>query len=501
VKAVPTPDELVDGKYRLGRKLGEGGMGTVYVAEHTFLRRQVALKLLRKDVAEQPGVAARFQIEAQAASRLDHPSIVRVTDFGRTPDGQLYLVMELLEGHPLSDETRGGRPVERARALWIAGEICAALEAAHAAGVVHRDLKPENVLVCPQPGGREQLKIVDFGLAKLQGPEVVTRLTHTGTVMGTPEYMAPEQARGDADLDARVDVYALGVILYELLSGGVPFRGDNYNIVIFQILTGEPIPLGRAAPAIDEPIERLVMRAIAARREDRFPGARELGQALRALGAAAPPAYRIPAVLELNPLGAPDDRALSPTRPAMARPPAAPELMPLEPAPPARGAPEEAPASPSRLLEVSPRESRRPIPLARDSPLPPALEGPLDAVAAIPLARVSAPPPSPDLAPARPARRGRFSIALALAVALAAGGYLVLRARGERPTSVRIWIDGRPAGASLFVDGAEVAGNPFSIAYSEAIHQVRVEQRGRPARVYAFKPNEDQHVDVTPAGR
>jgi serine/threonine-protein kinase len=273
---------IIDGKYCVMRTLGQGGMGVVYVAEHTFLKKPVALKLLRGEVATQVGMAARFEQEARATSLIEHENVVRVTDFGRTPAGELYLVMELLDGRPLSAELLEKPKVKPGRALWVTQQVLRGLEAAHGQGVVHRDLKPDNVFVVSRTDGQELVKLVDFGIAKLRS-ETATHLTITGSVMGTPQYMSPEQARGEPDVDHRADLYAVGVMMYKMLAGQPPYRGENYNLLLFEILSGQPTPLEKVAPDVDKELIQIVMRAMASDRKKRYQNARELRVALEGI--------------------------------------------------------------------------------------------------------------------------------------------------------------------------------------------------------------------------
>src|SRR5439155_127934 len=222
---------VIDGKYRVRRRLAEGGMGAVFLADHLFLAKPVALKLLHAELSNQPDASERFIREARAASAIEHQNIVRVSDFGRAADGQLYLVMELLHGHTLAKELDGGNPLTPTRASFVACEVLRGLEAAHARGIVHRDLKPENVFIAPRPdGGDDAIKLLDFGIAHVApSGEAQGRLTKSGAIMGTPLYMAPEQIRGQRDLDARVDLYATGVMLYEMLAGRTPYGGHTFG--------------------------------------------------------------------------------------------------------------------------------------------------------------------------------------------------------------------------------------------------------------------------------
>ena len=270
-----TPETIFDGKYRILSDLGQGGAGLVYRAEHVFLRKKMALKLLRPEYASQPEIAMRFENEARATSLLDHENIIRVIDFGRAQSGEMYLVMELLPGRSLFEELSNSGIPAVARALVITQQILSGLEAAHEHGIVHRDLKPENVFLVDRPSGGDLIKLLDFGIAKLERATV--RMTTTGSLLGTPLYMSPEQARGETDIDARTDLHAVGVILYELLTGRTPYFGDNYNIVLFQIIRGEPPPL---PPTVDPALAAIVMRAIAPKRDARWPSARAMREEL-----------------------------------------------------------------------------------------------------------------------------------------------------------------------------------------------------------------------------
>jgi serine/threonine protein kinase len=330
---------LIDGKYRVVRTLGEGGVGVVYVAEHTFLQKQFALKLLRPEMAQYPEVAARFEQEARATSQIEHENIVRVTDFGRTPNGELYLVMELLPGRPLSDDLYQNPRVPRDRAIWIVSYVLRGLQAAHEVGIIHRDLKPENVLIVGRSDGSEQVKLVDFGIAKLKADHS-TRLTQTGTVLGTPQYMAPEQARGVPDLDQRVDLHAVGVMLYEMLAGQPPYAGDNYNIVLYEILSGKPPPLTKVAPDVDPKLAAIVMKAFAPDRELRFQSAKELREALERYSSSLVPVPIPASAMRAMPRGASVHSHIASTPSAVAALPRTSSdkgsrVMPREEGPPA----------------------------------------------------------------------------------------------------------------------------------------------------------------------
>jgi serine/threonine-protein kinase len=254
--------QVIAEKYRLERLLGRGGMGEVYEARHVVVGRRFALKLLHPHLAQGSSAIARFLREARAAGSLEHPHIAAVIDFATTSEGVPFLVMEYLEGRSLGRllASEGPLPVPRAVSLLL--QICRGLEAAHRAGIVHRDLKPDNLFVVPQPDGSELLKILDFGIAKLID-EPSAQLTQSGAVLGTAFYMAPEQARGERQVDFRVDIYALGVIAYELLSGHKPHPGDGYNAILAHILTQPPEPLQGFRSGLPQGLVELVEAAMA----------------------------------------------------------------------------------------------------------------------------------------------------------------------------------------------------------------------------------------------
>jgi serine/threonine-protein kinase len=274
---------MLDEKYRLDQLLEVGGMGAVYVGTHTKLQKQVAIKVLRRELAQIPDMIERFQREAIAASRIGHENIVNVSDLGTGRDGSPFLVMEFLNGHTLGARIRQGGAMSIPTACAIAREILSAVSAAHQAGIIHRDLKPENVFIVRGTRG-ESIKILDFGISRVieaQGESAGEhRLTYTGQVMGTPYYMAPEQAAGRSDIGGAVDVYATGVILYEMLSGKVPFEAGNYNTIIFKVLAGQYEPLSKQLTGVPPQLEAIVSCAMSLQPEARFASADEFGAVL-----------------------------------------------------------------------------------------------------------------------------------------------------------------------------------------------------------------------------
>jgi eukaryotic-like serine/threonine-protein kinase len=297
--ATPPPGDPYTGKvigerYRLLDRIGEGGMGAVYRAEHTLMRKTVACKLLHGELGRLEDMVRRFEREAQSASRLSHPNIISVTDFGRAASGELYLVMEYVPGLCLADVIHEARYLPVPRALAITRQILSALAHAHAQGVVHRDLKPANVMLTPSAEGRdaETVKILDFGVAKMtQGLAPGDRpLTQTAMVFGTPSYMSPEQATGQ-EVDPRTDLYACGVILYEMLTGRKPFVAKDLVKVLAMQVTARPPSFAEAAPEVQLPaaLEAVVMRALEKDRTRRYPTAAAFCEALAGLELAMAP--------------------------------------------------------------------------------------------------------------------------------------------------------------------------------------------------------------------
>ncbi len=254
--------------YRIVRVIGEGGMGRVYEARHTRLaNKRFAVKMLHAEYARQPEVVARFQREAEAASGIAHPNVLGVYDVHRTSDGRPYLVGEYLEGEEFGDHLQRKNRVSAAMAVRVARQVCRALGAAHARGIVHRDMKPENVFLVGDPEC-PTVKVIDFGISKV-GDAGGTALTRTGMIMGTPSYMAPEQARGEV-VDARADIYAVGGILYRALTGRKPFDSDDPSTTLTQVLTEDPPRPRSFDTSIPEALELVIQRAMAKSAEDRY---------------------------------------------------------------------------------------------------------------------------------------------------------------------------------------------------------------------------------------
>jgi serine/threonine protein kinase len=285
----PMLGQVLAGRYLIQKKLGEGGMGAVYLATHNVLEKQVALKVLHGEFARKPDLVERFMQEAKAASRIRHENVIDISDFGTTPEGLVFFAMELLTGHDLHEEIARARlagqllPWPRSKRIFL--QLCAALSAAHALGIIHRDLKPENIYLVDFLGEPDFVKLLDFGIAKLtEVADGDRKLTRTGMLFGTPEYMSPEQARGDT-VDHRVDVYAMGCILFQLVTGRVPFEAENFMGVLSLHLTQlPPVIPPEVFDSIGAPrsLAQVIDRALAKDKNQRFATIDELSRAVRA---------------------------------------------------------------------------------------------------------------------------------------------------------------------------------------------------------------------------
>jgi endoglucanase len=272
--------EIVGGKYRLLRYLAAGGMGAVYEAVHTVVGRRFAIKLLHPELAVERDSLARFQREAQAAGAIENENVAAALDFGIAEDGSPFIVMEYLAGESLRATIDSTGHVPLGRAADIVMQACRGVAAAHRAGIVHRDLNPQNLFLCHREDGTDLVKVLDFGIAKLEAPQSAE--TRTGTVLGTPAYLSPEQARGEKTVDHRTDIYGLGAILYELISGQKPHPGDSHNAILHHICTQPALPLDTKLLALPSPLVASVEKALSSDPSDRQDSAEALGQELAA---------------------------------------------------------------------------------------------------------------------------------------------------------------------------------------------------------------------------
>ncbi|PID38188.1 MAG: hypothetical protein CSB49_06885 [Proteobacteria bacterium] len=280
----PLLGKVVANRYRVLAKMGEGGMGTVYLAEHVTIEKKVALKVLLHEYARKPDLKQRFLQEAKAAASINHENIIDITDFGETPDKSVFFAMEFLEGADLSHAIKRG-PLPWSRAKPILLQICRSLGAAHSKDIIHRDMKPENVFLVEREGRPDFVKVLDFGIAKVSGAtDGDHKLTRTGMVFGTPEYMSPEQAQGHQP-DHRVDIYAVGVIMYELLTGEVPFKADTFMGILTKHIFEDPVPPTQRSPELQIPVdaEAVILKAMAKDRDERFGSMSEMGAAIKAV--------------------------------------------------------------------------------------------------------------------------------------------------------------------------------------------------------------------------
>ncbi|HUT79371.1 MAG TPA: serine/threonine-protein kinase [Polyangia bacterium] len=283
-KSNPYEGQVLDGRYRVERLLGEGGMGAVYEGRHVLVGKRVAIKLLHAEYATSEEVLKRFYREAQSAAAIGHKNIIDIYDVGVTSNNEPYIAMEYLEGEDLESLLEREKKVSVEAACGILEPALLALEAAHAKGIVHRDLKPANIFLLRSEDSSPVVKLIDFGISKVTGTGG-TKLTQTGSLLGTPAYMSPEQARGDADVDHRSDIYSMGVILFQMLTGELPFQGAHYNELLINVLTSEPRSMRELEPSIPAEVEALVYRELSKDRRARSSSARALLGDLQTLAA------------------------------------------------------------------------------------------------------------------------------------------------------------------------------------------------------------------------
>jgi tRNA A-37 threonylcarbamoyl transferase component Bud32 len=494
--------QVLDKKYKLSRLLGEGGMGAVYEARHVVIGRRCAVKFLHAEIAHNEEVVKRFIREAQAASAIGHPNIIDIYDFGVADDGAPYLVMEFLEGVSLADELEQRRKLPPAEAAEVLAQVLGALAVAHERGVVHRDLKPDNLYLIRQTGSAPRVKILDFGISKVSNPsKPEDRMTCTGMVLGTPYYMAPEQARGDRDIDHRLDLYAMGIIFYEAVTGRVPFTGDNYNQLLLKILT-EKFPTPRQLdPTIPEGFEAIILKAVERDRAMRYQTAGEMlddilqlldDNARSRLGIAGPQplvpelrAARTPTAQTLTPLGHAMDGTMLVRRNRWALPAAIVGALAVAAVGLALWAPwksTEGTASPSPELAVAGSQSDA----GPDTPatrLVAVAAGPLDAA----LPEATAPVPAADIIAAPAADAGSQVAAADAAPAEVAA---------PAAEAVTIALQNLPQGAQVFWDGAKLDSVPFRVRKDTVA--VRLEVQAAGYGTFSSMVTPDRDVTLSP---
>ncbi|MBI5489645.1 MAG: serine/threonine protein kinase [Deltaproteobacteria bacterium] len=491
--------EVLDNKYKLLRLLGEGGMGAVYEAQHTVIGRRCAVKFLHAEIAHNAEVVKRFIREAQAAAAIGHPNIIDIYDVGVTADGAPYLVMEYLLGSSLADELEHRTKLPPAEAAEIVAQALSALEVAHSHGVVHRDLKPDNLYLVRSPNAPPRVKILDFGISKIADPgKPEDRMTSTGMVLGTPYYMAPEQARGDRDIDHRIDLYAMGIVLYESTTGRVPFTGDNYNQLLLKILT-EKFPAPRQLePSLSEAFEAVILKAIERERDNRYRSAREMhDDLLNLLDEVARARLGVTGEQSLPPLTARPSRSpetvttagrtLRVTGAARKRRWALPAAVAGALAALAVGLVLWAPWNSSPDTSAAPAAGVAEPAAATADAAGPAQTPPVQAAAVV--ASLDAGTPAPSAADAS-------AVLAAAPEAAAAPADAAPAIPPPDALSVGISLQGLPENAEVFWDGAKVDAVPFRVARGDVAHRLEIRADG--FEPYSKMVTPDQDVSLVP---
>jgi hypothetical protein len=455
VQAPAAADSLIGGtlggKYRVLHQIGRGGMGVVYEAEHVGLGKRVAIKLMLEKYVSDSEATARFHREALAAGRIGNPHIIEIFDIGTAPDGRSFVVMELLNGFPLSKVIEMGGAMPTWRAVQIMRQVLRAVGAAHAKGIIHRDLKPDNIFLVNQSEDHDFVKLLDFGISKVVSLEEqvsITKLTTTGVVMGTPLYMAPEQALGNP-IERYADLYACGVIFYEMLAGHPPFQGPTYAVLVAKLLTEPPPPLDQLRPGLPPSLVRAIHRALEKEPRDRFDSAEQFAAALPS--ASTPSSLELAGTLDgahAAAMSAPGSRpgrfrnvAIAAVAFTLAAAATAVVLVVTNdddaaPAPAALTAPAEAPATPATPGQKQPAEP------------------------------AAAAPHRDQTAPRAPVSTGLLDV---------------------RST---------PDGASLTIDGTPRGSTPITVALEPGRHEVRIELEGYAAVTTATDVRANERTSV-----
>jgi len=315
-----------DHRYKIQKLLGEGGMGFVYLARHKVIDKKVAVKVLRVEMAKDREILDRFLQEAKAASSIGNPHIIDISDFGDLPDGSTYFVMEYLDGKSLGNLVDSTNQLSVERICHIARQMADGLAAAHERGIIHRDLKPDNIFLIQRGSDQDFVKILDFGIAKVTGSATDTKLTKAGAVFGTPHYMSPEQAAG-APIDHRADIYALGVMLYELTSGQLPFNADNFMGILTQHMYKAPVPIRALvpSPACPPSLEAVILKCLSKKQEARYQSMEELGADLQRIESGGVPHAVAEMMARSGGFNVPADYFNTPSRILPATPPPVPQ--------------------------------------------------------------------------------------------------------------------------------------------------------------------------------
>jgi len=463
--------KIIGGKYELIRLIGEGGMGAVYEARHVEIRQHVALKLLHHQLARDQEIRQRFFREAMSAGEIGHENIIEMHDIGRDVTGSIYLVMELLKGESLAERIRRMGALDVQASTDIMLQVLDALRASHEKGIVHRDMKPENVFLCRLGGRDDFVKILDFGIAKVKDPVDGESLTRTGTMLGTAAYMAPEQIAGDREADHRMDIYACGIILYQMLVGRVPFDATSVHGVIYKIMNEDPPPLGDLKSGLPGGLEAAVRRAISRNRDHRFQTAADFAASLVPYGSGRivlGRSSRLPAAAPAT--------TLAPTRPE----PVVPASAPAEPVAPA-------------AIQAEPPVAPPLVPSAPFAPAPPPREKSgvgWVLLIVIPLVLLGL---------------------LAVVVVGVVGGMAVLRGRSPDTTTVveaadaasqpdegakaggtfKVEVDTLPTGGEIYVDGTLRGTAPVTLELAEGTVAITAKKEGYPGRTTSCKVEKD----------
>lgn len=479
-EALAPKSVILDGRYRIERELGRGGMGIVYEATHLMLGRKVAIKMLSPAMRKRPDLANRMIREARAVSTIGHPNIVAVTDLGLV-GGLPYIVMELLAGVSVEDELAHRGSMAVPDAILVAEAVLDALDAAHRRSIVHRDIKPGNVMLVRDGAGRRTVKVLDFGIAKIVDGDQVT--TKTSFVLGTPLAMAPEQALGE-DVDARADVHAAGSLLYTMLVGEAPFAATTANVAIARMLEGKYTPAGARVAGVSSALDAVIAKALARAREERWPDAASMRAALHAClpGAKTAGPRRASAVVA-PPAAASGDTMAEPAVRAPASRPAAV----VAPAHDPRFGP-----APVERLDVQTLLDRPPVRVA-EVPRPPSRIGRTLVVAAVAIAA--------GLLGWRWLVNQRVAATThtAMAVAQPELGIDGEPAVEEAPTdggTVLLMVTTTPKDAAVFVDDVLATKNPVTVPRSETAVRVRVEAPGYEPRVVEVQPKRSRQLEV-----